>query len=137
MQAKFSSILFVAVFVASSIDSVATESKATPRLRHQDDKTARYLTTAPRTGTASNEERGPFDFIKNLFARSEKLNVEPRWTGLKRWRVLRVGQRLLWSKRAFRSGLSSCSFCRYFDLAGLTMECIYLAISDVTECQTF
>ena len=78
MQAKFSSILFVAVFVASSIDSVATESKATPRLRHQDDKTARYLTTAPRTGTASNEERGPLDFFKNLFARSEKLNVEPK-----------------------------------------------------------
>ena len=77
MQAKFSSILFVAVFVASSIDSVATESKAIPRLRRQDDMTARYLTTAPRTGTASNEERGPLDFFKNLFANSEKLNVEP------------------------------------------------------------
>ena len=77
MRAKFSSILFVAVFVASSIDSVATESKAIPRLRRQDDMTARYLTTAPRTGTASNEERGPLDFFKNLFANSEKLNVEP------------------------------------------------------------
>ena len=78
MRAKFSSILFVAVFVASSIDSVAAESKATPRLRRQDDKTTRYLTTATTTETASHEERMIWESVKNLFSRSEKLNVEPK-----------------------------------------------------------
>ena len=78
MRAKFSSMLFVAVFVASSIDSVAAESKATPRLRRQDDKTTRYLTTATTTETASHEERMIWESVKNLFSRSKKLNVEPK-----------------------------------------------------------
>ncbi|CAH0488233.1 unnamed protein product [Peronospora farinosa] len=76
MRARISSILFVAVFVASSIDFIAAESKTTPRLRHQNDKTARYLTTTPTTGTASNEERA-FEWMRKMLPGNGMSKAEP------------------------------------------------------------
>ncbi|CAI5719184.1 unnamed protein product [Peronospora effusa] len=76
MRARISSILFVAVFVANSIDFIAAESKTTLRLRHQNDKTARYLTTTPTTGTASNEERA-FEWMRKMLSGKGMSKAEP------------------------------------------------------------